>query len=41
MEQLAEQKINVAKLKSADLIRLSRTETGPKFLFDIYARNSG
>ncbi|KAE8141503.1 hypothetical protein BDV38DRAFT_278858 [Aspergillus pseudotamarii] len=41
VEQVAEQKINVSKVKSADLIRLSRTETGPRFLFDIYTEKSG
>ena len=39
VEQVAEQRVNVSKLKSADLIRLSRTENGPKFLFNIYGRN--
>jgi hypothetical protein len=40
MDKVAEQKINVSKVKSADLIRLSRTQTGPKFLFDIYTERS-
>ncbi|KAH3159516.1 hypothetical protein KXV34_001635 [Aspergillus fumigatus] len=40
VDQVAEQKINVSKLKSADLIRLSRTETGPSFLFDVYTEKS-
>ncbi|OJZ79684.1 hypothetical protein ASPFODRAFT_54808 [Aspergillus luchuensis CBS 106.47] len=39
-EGVAERKVNVNKVKSADLVRLSLTETGPKFLFDFYVGQS-
>ncbi|RAL08229.1 uncharacterized protein BO97DRAFT_408450 [Aspergillus homomorphus CBS 101889] len=34
---VSEQRVVVSKLKSADLVRLSRQEPGTKFLFDFYA----
>ncbi|GKZ55827.1 hypothetical protein AnigIFM49718_000993 [Aspergillus niger] len=39
-EGVAEQNVNVNKVKSADLVRLSRTETGPQFLFNFYGEQS-
>lgn len=38
VDGVATQKIAVSKLRSGDLVRLSRSSSGAKFLFDFYTR---